>query len=34
MAVRRRIGVVGTMGNVPFAGMAWMHAQFLVGLRD
>lgn len=30
---RRRIGVLGTMANVPYAGMAWMHAQFLIGLR-
>lgn len=29
---RRRIGVLGTFANVPFAGMAWMHCQFLVGL--
>ena len=28
----RRIVVVGTFGNVPYAGMAWMHCQFLVGL--
>ena len=30
--MRRRIGVVGTFANVPYAGMAWMHCQFLVGL--
>jgi len=28
----KRIGVVGTFANVPYAGMAWMHCQFLVGL--
>jgi hypothetical protein len=28
----QRIVVVGTFGNVPYAGMAWMHCQFLVGL--
>jgi hypothetical protein len=32
MATRRRIGVVGTFANVPYAGMAWMHCQFLAGL--
>src|SRR5262249_5711479 len=31
---RRRVGVLGTMGNVPYAGMAWMHGQFLRGLAD
>ena len=28
----KRIGVVGTMASVPYAGMAWMHCQFLLGL--
>jgi hypothetical protein len=32
MKQSRRIVVVGTFGNVPYAGMAWMHCQFLVGL--
>jgi hypothetical protein len=32
MSTRRRIGVLGTFANVPYAGMAWMHCQFLVGL--
>jgi hypothetical protein len=32
MKHNRRIVVVGTFGNVPYAGMAWMHCQFLVGL--
>jgi hypothetical protein len=32
MSRRRRIGVLGTFANVPYAGMAWMHCQFLVGL--
>ena len=32
MSKRRRIVVVGTFANVPYAGMAWMHCQFLVGL--
>src|SRR5687767_2201884 len=32
MRPRRRIGVLGTFANVPYAGMAWMHCQFLVGL--
>jgi hypothetical protein len=32
MTARRRIGVLGTFGSLPFAGMAWMHCQFLVGL--
>src|SRR5262245_66352056 len=32
MKRKRRIVVVGTFGNVPYAGMAWMHCQFLVGL--
>jgi hypothetical protein len=32
MTSRRRIAVVGTFGGVPYAGMAWMHCQFLVGL--
>ena len=32
MSRRRRIVVVGTFGNVPYAGMSWMHCQFLVGL--
>ena len=29
---RRRIVVVGIVGSFPFAGMAWMHGQFLAGL--
>jgi hypothetical protein len=33
MPTRRRIVVLGTMGNVPFAGMSWMHGQFLLGLK-
>src|SRR5688500_5957932 len=28
----RRIVVVGIVGSFPFAGMAWMHGQFLAGL--
>src|SRR5687767_4006135 len=28
----RRLVVVGTFANVPYAGMAWMHCQFLAGL--
>jgi len=32
MGVRRRIAVVGIFGTFPFAGMAWMHCQFLAGL--
>jgi hypothetical protein len=32
MKQRRRIGILGTFGSLPFAGMAWMHCQFLVGL--
>jgi hypothetical protein len=32
MKPRRRIGVLGIFGSLPFAGMAWMHCQFLVGL--
>jgi len=32
--MRRRIGVVGTFANVPYAGMAWMHCQFLIGLAQ
>jgi len=32
MKRKRRIVVVGTFGGVPYAGMAWMHCQFLVGL--
>ncbi len=32
MKMPKRIGVVGTFANVPYAGMAWMHCQFLVGL--
>jgi len=32
MTSRRRIAVVGTFGGVPYAGMAWMHCQFLIGL--
>jgi hypothetical protein len=34
MTTKRRIAVLGTMGNVPYAGMAWMHGQFLRGLAD
>ena len=29
----RQIGVLGTFGNQPFAGMAWMTCQFLAGLQ-
>lgn len=29
----RRIIVIGTLASDPFAGMAWMHAQIVVGLR-
>lgn len=32
MKTRRRIGILGTFGNLPYAGMAWMHCQFLAGL--
>jgi hypothetical protein len=32
MKPRRRIGILGTLGGQPYAGMAWMHCQFLVGL--
>jgi len=32
MSRRRRIVVVGTVANVPYAGMAWMHCQYLVAL--
>lgn len=32
MRPRKRIGVLGTFANVPYAGMAWMHCQFLLGL--
>src|SRR3989442_6589298 len=32
MGERRRIAVVGIFGAFPFAGMAWMHCQFLAGL--
>jgi hypothetical protein len=31
MKPKRRIVVVGTFANVPYAGMAWMHCQFLAG---
>lgn len=34
MNKKRRIAVLGTMGNVPYAGMAWMHGQFLRGLAN
>jgi hypothetical protein len=34
MKKQRRIGVLGTMGSAPYAGMAWMHGQFLRGLAD
>ena len=30
---RTRIAILGTLANVPFAGMAWMHGQFLMGLQ-
>jgi hypothetical protein len=29
----RRLVVVGTLASNPYAGMAWMHMQFAVGLR-
>ena len=29
----RRIVVVGTLASDPYAGMAWMHMQIVVGLR-
>jgi len=29
----RRVVVVGTLGSDPYAGMAWMHMQIVVGLR-
>jgi len=29
---RRRIVVLGVLANVPYAGMAWMHGQFVMGL--
>src|SRR5262245_16921112 len=32
MKRKRRIVVVGTFGNVPYAGMAWMHCQSGEGL--
>jgi hypothetical protein len=32
MTTPKRICVLGTFANVPYAGMAWMHCQFLVGL--
>jgi hypothetical protein len=32
MSNRCRIVILGTMGNVPYAGMAWMHGQFLMAL--
>jgi len=31
MRAKRRIVVVGTFANAPYAGMAWMHCQFLAG---
>jgi hypothetical protein len=31
---RRRIVVLGVFANVPYAGMAWMHGQFLMGLAE
>jgi hypothetical protein len=30
---RRRIVVLGTLASDPYAGMAWMHMQIVVGLR-
>lgn len=30
---RKRFVVLGTMGNDPYAGMAWMHMQIAVGLK-
>jgi len=30
---RRKLVVVGTLSTDPFAGMAWMHMQFAVGLQ-
>lgn len=32
MNTQKRICVLGTFANVPYAGMAWMHCQYLVGL--
>src|SRR5437868_7282948 len=29
---RLRIVVMGTLGSMPYAGMAWMHMQIAVGL--
>jgi hypothetical protein len=29
----RRLIVVGTLASKPYAGMAWMHMQFAVGLH-
>ena len=29
---RRRLVVLGTVGSAPYAGMAWMYMQFVVGL--
>ena len=31
MNAKRRIVIVGTFANAPYAGMAWMHCQFLAG---
>jgi len=31
--IPRRIVVIGTMASDPYAGMAWMHMQMVVGLR-
>jgi hypothetical protein len=33
MKARRRIVVIGTLASDPYAGMAWMHMQIVVGLR-
>ncbi len=33
MKTRRRIIVLGTLASNPYAGMAWMHMQIVVGLR-
>jgi hypothetical protein len=34
MKAKRRIVVVGTFANAPYAGMAWMHCQFLAGFAQ
>jgi hypothetical protein len=33
MKARRSIVVIGTLASDPYAGMAWMHMQIVVGLR-